>query len=73
LLLSAGLYAAHWRDSEPLARNRQTLFIVTPLYDLFHKLISFLASESSSLWNRTNLPRDVVAVAAEARNQVRPL
>jgi hypothetical protein len=30
LLLSAGLYAAHWRDSEPIARNRQTLFIVTP-------------------------------------------
>jgi hypothetical protein len=30
LLLSTGLYAVHWRDSEPMARNRQILFIVTP-------------------------------------------
>jgi len=31
LLSSTELYAAHWRHIEPIARNRQTLFIVSPL------------------------------------------
>jgi hypothetical protein len=42
-------------------------FSLSPPSMIFPQLISSLASESSSLWNRTNLPRGIVAVAVEAR------